>query len=280
MAVPKFSKEEFKKNVRDEVRRLFRTKIEEATNHQIYQAVCYVIKDTIIDNWMATQQVMKDKDPKIVYYMSMEFLTGRYLGNNLLNLTAYDEVKEALEEMNINLEAIEDEERDPALGNGGLGRLAACFMDSLSTLGYAAYGCGIRYHFGMFRQQIENGYQVEKPDDWLKDGGYPFELKRPEYAKEIHFGGYVKAEWDPVTQRNYFHQVGGNSVRAIPYDLPIVGYGNNVVNTLRIWDAEAIDNFSLDSFDKGDYHKAVEQEDLARNITEVLYPNDNHMAGK
>ncbi|MEE0955599.1 MAG: glycogen/starch/alpha-glucan phosphorylase [Eubacterium sp.] len=280
MAAPKFSKEEFKKSVRDEVRRLFRTKIEEATSHQIYQAVCYVIKDTIIDNWMATQQVMKDKDPKIVYYMSMEFLTGRYLGNNLLNLTAYDEVREALDEMNINLDAIEEEERDPALGNGGLGRLAACFMDSLSTLGYAAYGCGIRYHFGMFRQKIENGYQVEKPDDWLKDGGYPFELKRPEYAKEIHFGGYVKAEWDPVTQRNYFHQVGGNSVRAVPYDLPIVGYDNNVVNTLRIWDAEAIDNFSLDSFDKGDYHMAVEQEDLARTITEVLYPNDNHMAGK
>lgn len=280
MAAPVFDKEEFKEQLKGEIRRLFRTTLEEANAHQIYLAVSYVVKDKIIDNWMSTQQVIKTKDPKIVYYMSMEFLTGRYLGNNLLNLTVYPEVREALEELQINLNAIEDEERDPALGNGGLGRLAACFLDSLSTLGYVAYGCGIRYHFGMFRQEIENGYQIEKPDDWLKDGGYPFELKRPEYAREVRFGGYVKTDWDPVSGRNYFHQVGGSSVRAVPYDLPIVGYGNHVVNTLRIWDAEAIDNFSLDSFDKGDYHKAVEQEDLARTITEVLYPNDNHMAGK
>ncbi len=280
MLDPIFKKEAFKQEVRSEVKNLFRTTLEEATPHQIYQAVCLVVKDVIIDNWMKTQQVMKEEDPKIVYYMSMEFLTGRYLGNNLLALTAYDEVKKALQELDIDLNAIEDEERDPALGNGGLGRLAACFLDSLSTLGYSAYGCGIRYHYGMFRQQIRDGYQVEKPDNWLKDGGYPFELKRPEYAKEIKFGGYVAVDYDEKTGRNFYHQEGYSSVRAIPYDLPIVGYNNNVVNTLRIWDAEAINDFSLDSFDKGDYHKAVEQENLARTITEVLYPNDNHMAGK
>ncbi len=280
MQNPTFKKETFKKEVKDELRRLFRVNLEDATNHQIYQAVCYVVKDVVIDNWMATQQAMKEQDPKIVYYMSMEFLTGRYLGNNLLALTAYGDVKEALKEMNIDIDAIEDEERDPALGNGGLGRLAACFMDSLATLGYSAYGCGIRYHYGMFKQVIQDGYQIEKPDNWLKDGGYPFELKRPEYAKEIKFGGYVAVDYDEKTGRNHFHQEGYQSVRAIPYDLPIVGYDNNVVNTLRMWDAEAINDFSLDSFDKGDYHKAVEQENLAHTLTEVLYPNDNHMAGK
>ncbi len=280
MLNPLFKKENFKKAVRSQVKSLFRTTVEEATPHQLYQAVAYAAKEVIIDNWMKTQQVMNEKDPKIVYYMSMEFLTGRYLGNNLLNLTAYGEVKEALEEMGIDLNAIEDEERDPALGNGGLGRLAACFMDSLATLGYAAYGCGIRYHYGMFRQQIRDGYQVEVPDNWLSDGGYPFELKRPEYAKEIKFGGYVRVVYNEKTGRNDFIQEGYSSVRAVPYDLPVVGYDNNVVNTLRIWDAEAINDFQLDSFDKGDYHKAVEQENLARTITEVLYPNDNHMAGK
>ena len=275
-----FKKEKFKKSLRDEIKNLFRTTLEEATPHQIYYAVCYVVKDVIIDNWMKTQKVIDETDPKIVYYMSMEFLTGRYLGNNLLNLTAYGEVKEALEEMGIDLNAIEDEERDPALGNGGLGRLAACFLDSLATLGYAAYGCGIRYHYGMFKQEIRDGYQVEVPDNWLKDGGYPFELKRPEYAKEIKFGGYVRVAYNQETGRNDFIQEGYQSVRAIPYDLPVVGYNNNVVDTLRIWDAEAINDFQLDSFDKGDYHKAVEQENLARTIVEVLYPNDNHMAGK
>ncbi|HIV25902.1 MAG TPA: glycogen/starch/alpha-glucan phosphorylase [Candidatus Scatomonas pullistercoris] len=279
MLNPEFKKETFKKNVKENVKNMFRTTLEEANPQQVYQAVCYAVKDVIIDNWMKTQQVIDEKDPKIVYYMSMEFLTGRYLGNNLLNLTAYREVKEALEEMNINLNAVEDQERDPALGNGGLGRLAACFLDSLASLGYVAYGCGIRYHYGMFKQEIRDGYQVEVPDNWLKNG-YPFELKRPEYAKEIKFGGYVRVNYNPETGRNDFIQEGYQSVRAVPYDLPVVGYGNNVVDTLRIWDAEAINDFQLDSFDKGDYHKAVEQENLARTIVEVLYPNDAHMAGK
>ena len=273
-------KEKFKRDLRDEVKDLFRTTLGEATPQQIYRALCYVVKDMIIDNWMDTQQTMAEEDPKIVYYMSMEFLTGRYLGNNMLALSAYKEVKESLEELGIDLNAIEDQERDPALGNGGLGRLAACFLDSLSTLGYAAYGCGIRYHHGMFRQVIENGYQVEKPDKWLVDGNYPFELKRPEYSCEVRFGGNVVVDYDEKSGRNYFHLENYQSVMAVPYDLPIVGYDNRVVNTLRIWDAEAINDFQLDSFDKGDYHKSVEQENLARTLTRVLYPNDNFDAGK
>ena len=273
-----FEKEVFKKEVRENVRRLFRKTIEEATEEQIFQAVSYAVKDVIMEHWIATQEQYR-KGVKTVYYMSMEFLMGRALGNNLINLTAYKAVKEALEEMGVNLNVIEDEEPDAALGNGGLGRLAACFLDSLATLQYPAYGCGIRYRYGMFKQKIENGFQVEKPDNWLKNGN-PFELRREEYAKEIRFGGDIRFERDPETGKDKFIQENYASVLAIPYDMPIVGYGNNTVNTLRIWDAKAIVDFSLDSFDRGDYHKAVEQENLAKNIVEVLYPNDNHYAGK
>lgn len=273
-----FEKETFKKEVVENVKYLYRKTMDEASEQEIFQAVSYVVKDVIIDQWLATQQEFDKADPKIVYYMSMEFLMGRALGNNLINLTVYNEVKEALEEMGINLNAIEDQEPDPALGNGGLGRLAACFMESLATLGYPAYGCGIRYHYGMFRQKIENGYQVEEPDNWLQNG-YPFELKRPEYNFEVKFGGYVRAEAQP-DGRTRFVQEGYQSVKAIPYDMPIVGYNNNVVNTLMIWDAEPMECFELDSFDKGDYHRAIEQQNLAKNLVEVLYPNDNHIAGK
>ena len=273
-----FEKETFKKEVVENVKYLYRKTMDEASEQEIFQAVSYVVKDVIIDQWLATQQEFDKADPKIVYYMSMEFLMGRALGNNLINLTVYNEVKEALEEMGINLNAIEDQEPDPALGNGGLGRLAACFMDSLATLGYPAYGCGLRYHYGMFRQKIENGYQVEEPDNWLQNG-YPFELKRPEYNFEVKFGGYVRAEAQP-DGRTRFVQEGYQSVKAIPYDMPIVGYNNNVVNTLMIWDAEPMECFELDSFDKGDYHRAIEQQNLAKNLVEVLYPNDNHIAGK
>ena len=274
-----FEKEEFKKSVKENVKFLYRKTLEEATQEQIFQAVSYTVKDVIIDNWLKSQKAYKKQDPKIVYYMSMEFLMGRALGNNLINLCAYGEVKEALEELGLDLNCIEDQEPDPALGNGGLGRLAACFLDSLATLNYCAYGCGIRYRYGMFKQEIRDGYQVEAPDNWLKNG-YPFELRRPEYAKEVHFGGYVRVEWDPVKNENKFIHEGYQAVKAVPYDMPITGYNNDVVNTLRIWDAEPIVDFNLDSFDKGDYHNAVEQENLARTIVEVLYPNDNHMAGK
>lgn len=272
-----FDKEAFKKEVVNNVKTLYRRTIDEATEQQVFQAVSYAIKDTIIDQWIATHKEYEKKNAKTVYYLSMEFLMGRALGNNLINLTCYSEVKEALDELGFDLNVIEDQEPDAALGNGGLGRLAACFLDSLATLGYPAYGCGIRYRYGMFKQEIKDGYQIEKPDDWLVDGN-PFEIRRSEYACEVKFGGHVKVE--NKNGKNQFVQEGYSSIRAVPYDLPIIGYGNNVVNTLRIWDAEAIQNFNLDSFDKGEYQKAVEQQNLARTIVEVLYPNDNHYAGK
>ena len=275
----RFEKETFKKEVKHNVRLLYRRTIEEATPQQIFQAVSYAVKEVIVDNWLATQETFQREDPKTVYYMSMEFLMGRALGNNLINLTAYKEVKEALEEMGLDMNYVEDQEPDAALGNGGLGRLAACFLDSLATLGYPAYGCGIRYHYGMFKQKIENGYQVETPDNWLKEGN-PFEIRREEYAKEVRFGGSIRHVYDEVEKRDKYIQENFESVLAIPYDMPIIGYGNNMVNTLRIWDAQAITEFNLDSFDRGEYHKAIEQENLAKTIVEVLYPNDNHYAGK
>jgi len=275
----RFEKETFKKEIKDNIKTLYRKTIDEATPQQIFQAVSYAVKEVIIDDWLATQKAYDEADAKTVYYMSMEFLMGRALGNNLINMTAYKEVKEALEELNIDLNVIEDEEPDPALGNGGLGRLAACFLDSLSTLNYPAYGCGIRYRYGMFKQKIKDGYQVEVPDNWLKEGN-PFELRREEYAKEVRFGGNIRFEKDPETGKDIFIQENYESVLAIPYDMPIVGYGNHVVNTLRVWDAKAITDFQLDEFDRGNYHKAVEQENLAKLIVDVLYPNDNHYSGK
>ncbi|MEE1086717.1 MAG: glycogen/starch/alpha-glucan phosphorylase [Schaedlerella sp.] len=274
-----FNKAELKKDIKTNVKKLYRKKISEASNQEIFQAVSYALKEYIIDDWIATQDEIKNSKSKIVYYMSMEFLMGRALGNNLINMTAYNDVKEVLEELGVDINVIEDEEPDAALGNGGLGRLAACFLDSLSSLNYPAYGCGIRYRYGMFKQRIRDGYQVEVPDNWLKNGN-PFELRREEYAKEVRFGGTVRFEKDPVTGKDKFIQEGFESVLAVPYDMPIVGYNNHVVNTLRIWDAKAIVDFKLDSFDRGEYHKAVEQENLAKNIVEVLYPNDNHYAGK
>ena len=272
-----FDKEEFKKSVEYNVKNLYRKTIEDAQPNEAFQAVAYAIKDVIIDEWIATQKQYAKEDAKTLYYMSMEFLMGRALGNNIINIMAQDEVKEVLEEMGFDLNVLEDQEPDAALGNGGLGRLAACFLDSLATLGYPAYGCGIRYRYGMFKQKIQDGYQIEVPDEWLKDGN-PFEVRRSEYATEVKFGGYVKTVWEDGREK--FVQEGYQSVMAVPYDLPIVGYGNNVVNTLRIWDAQPINTFNLESFDKGDYQKAVEQENLAKNICEVLYPNDNHYAGK
>ena len=272
------NKEEFKKSVESYCRVLCRKSIEKANRQEQYQAVAYAVKDIVVDQWMESHRRFLEEDAKTVYYLSMEFLMGRAMGNMILNLKASVPIREALEELNLNLEDMEDEEPDPALGNGGLGRLAACFLDSLATLGYPAYGCGIRYRYGMFKQKIVDGYQVEAPDNWLKHG-YPFEIKRPEYAKEIKFGGYIRMIRDE-NGREKFIQENYQSVMAVPYDIPVVGYGNGIVDTLRIWDAEAIDDFSLDSFDKGDYHKAVEQQNLAKTITEVLYPNDNHIAGK
>ena len=271
------NKDELKKAIALNVKSLYRKTIDEATPAMIYQAVALAVKDMIIDRWIATHKEYEKQDAKVVYYMSMEFLTGRFLGNNIISLCEQKEIEEALSELGFDLNSIEDQERDPALGNGGLGRLAACFLDSLASLGYPAYGCGIRYRYGMFKQQIRDGYQIEVPDEWLKDG-YPFEIRRGEYATEVKFGGYVETEWDG--KRNHFVQKGYQSVMAVPYDIPIVGYGNNVVNSLRIWDAQPVNTFNLSEFDKGDYQKAVEQENLAKTIVEVLYPNDNHYSGK
>ena len=271
------NKDELKKVIALNVKSLYRKTIDEATPAMIYQAVALAVKDMIIDRWIATHKEYEKQDAKVVYYMSMEFLTGRFLGNNIISLCEQKEIEEALSELGFDLNSIEDQERDPALGNGGLGRLAACFLDSLASLGYPAYGCGIRYRHGMFKQQIRDGYQIEVPDEWLKDG-YPFEIRRAEYATEVKFGGYVETEWDG--KRNHFVQKGYQSVMAVPYDIPIVGYGNNVVNSLRIWDAQPVNTFNLSEFDKGDYQKAVEQENLAKTIVEVLYPNDNHYSGK
>ena len=273
-----FEKEKFIQEIKDNVKNLYRKTLEEASQQEVYQAVSQAVKEVIIDQWLATQKTMEKEDPKMVYYMSMEFLMGRALGNNLINLTAYKEVKEALDEIGFDLNVIEDQEPDPALGNGGLGRLAACFMESLSTLGYPAYGCGIRYRYGLFRQKIENGFQVEVPDNWLKDG-YPFEMRRPEHTFQVKFGGYVRSEADNNGKVKFIHE-GYQSVRAVPYDMPVVGYNNNMVNALIAWDAEPEEYFELDAFDKGDYKKAVEQENLAKNLVEVLYPNDNHIQGK
>lgn len=272
------NKEEFKKSVEENLKMLFRRSVEDANQQQLFQAVAYAAKDIVVDQWMASHKQFEKEDKKIVYYLSMEFLMGRALGNIIINLKGNQAIKDAIEELGLDLDTIEDQEPDAALGNGGLGRLAACFLDSLATLGYPAYGCGIRYKYGMFKQKIENGFQIETPDDWLKNGN-PFEMKRAEYAVEVKFGGYVTVKRDENGKEHYI-QENYQSVRAVPYDLPVVGYNNNMVNTLRIWDAEAIDTFSLDSFDKGDYQKAVEQQNLARTICEVLYPNDNHYAGK
>ncbi|MQN01774.1 MAG: glycogen/starch/alpha-glucan phosphorylase [Lachnospiraceae bacterium] len=271
-------KDKIKEEIKSNVKRLYRKEFKEATEKEIFQAVSLVVKDEIIDDWLATQNAMDEQDPKTVYYMSMEFLMGRALGNNMLNLCVYDEFKQALDELGLDITSIEDQEPDPALGNGGLGRLAACFLDSLSTLGYPAYGCGIRYRYGMFKQKIEDGFQKEVPDDWLKEN-YPFELKRSEYTYEVKFGGYVRTEVGKDGRLNFI-QEGYRSVLAVPYDMPIVGYNNNVVNSLMIWDAQPKQVFSLESFDKGDYVKAVEDENLARSLVEVLYPNDSHISGK
>lgn len=277
-ATIKFDKELFKRSVLYNIKTLYRKTMEEASEQQLFKAVSYAIKDAVVDHWLTTHEEYEKQDPKTVYYLSMEFLMGRALGNNIINLKAYTPVKEALEELGVDINVMEDQEPDAALGNGGLGRLAACFLDSLATLGYAAYGCGIRYRYGMFKQVIKDGYQVEVPDIWLSDDN-PFELRRPEYAKEVRFGGYVTVVKDETGREN-FTQVDYQAVKAVPYDLPVVGYGNGIVNTLRIWDAQPVECFRLDSFDRGDYQKAVEQENLARNIVEVLYPNDNHYAGK
>jgi len=275
-----FNKENFKQEIIDHVRNFSRKDLKDANPQEIYQAISFAVRDIITENWIATHHAYDQQDPKIVYYLSMEFLTGRALGNNILNLTLTEQVKEVLDEldMDMNLSLIEEQEADAGLGNGGLGRLAACFMDSLATLQYPAYGCGIRYKFGIFKQKIQDGRQIELPDDWLKYG-HPWEVKRADYTEEVKFGGNVRAYDDAKGKTHYVHE-NYQSVLAIPYDMPIVGYNNRTVNTLRLWDAEAPEEFILHFFDEGEYTKAVEQQNLAKTLTHVLYPNDNHHQGK
>jgi starch phosphorylase len=275
-----FNKDKFKEEILDHVRNFSRKSLEDATPQELYQAVAFAVRDIITDDWIASQRLYNKTAPKTLYYLSMEFLIGRALGNNLVNMGIWDNVNEVLHELNIkmNFSQIEEEEPDAGLGNGGLGRLAACFMDSLSTLSYPAYGCGIRYNYGIFKQQIENGYQVEFPDDWLKHGN-PWEVKRTDTAREIKFGGTVSSYEDKYG-RTHFTQQNYESVLAIPYDMPILGYKNGFVNALRLWDAEAPQKFVLRFFDQGAYQKAVEQQTLAKTLVEVLYPNDNHYQGK
>ena len=271
-------KEELKLLIRENVKTLYRKTLEHATAEEIYQATVFAIRDVITDKWMKTHDEYYQQDVKVVYYLSMEFLMGRFFGNALINLGLYDEVKEVFAELGVDYNRVEDAEPDPGLGNGGLGRLAACFLDSLSTLALPAYGCGIRYRYGIFEQRIENGYQVEAPDSWLEDGD-PWGIRRNEYAVEIKFGGNVRVQMKENGEYGFI-QENYHSVMAVPYDYPVIGYGNNTVNTLRLWEARPKNRLDLKFFNEGNYQKASEEEMLANTLTDVLYPADEHIQGK
>ncbi|HCT64702.1 MAG TPA: glycogen phosphorylase [Lachnospiraceae bacterium] len=273
-----FNKDQFKSMIAENLKTIYRKTLENASENEIYQAAVYSIRELINDIWIKTHDGYCEKDAKMVYYLSMEFLMGRFFGNAIINLSVSEPVKQAFAELGIDYNIIEETEPDPGLGNGGLGRLAACFLDSLSTMGLPAYGCGIRYHYGIFEQKIEDGYQIEKPDNWLENGD-PWSIKRNEYAVEVKFGGNVKAV--PKENGDYrFEQENYQSVLAVPYDYPVIGYGNNTVNTLRLWDARPINKFDLKSFNEGNYQKALEEQTLAHTLTDVLYPADEHYSGK
>lgn len=273
-----FSKETIKNAVVECLRNLFRKTVETATDVELYEACIYALRTVFTEKWIKTHDEYKEKDVKMVYYLSMEFLMGRFFGNGVINLQMYDTIREALTELGIDYNLIENTEPDPGLGNGGLGRLAACFLDSLSTMEYPAYGCGIRYRYGIFEQKIENGFQVEKPDGWLESGDF-WSIKRTEYEVEVKFGGDVRIEAKEDGEYKFI-QENYSSVIAVPYDYPVIGYGNNTVNTLRLWEARPKNMFDLQSFNEGNYAKAVEEANIARTITEVLYPADKHIQGK
>ena len=247
------------------------------TKRDQYTAFATAVRDRLVERWISTQEEYGRQNTKRVYYLSLEFLIGRLLGNNVINLKADHLCHDALKDFGINWNDLRDFETDAGLGNGGLGRLAACYLDSMSTLDLAGMGYGLRYDYGIFRQRIVNGCQVEEPDHWLKNG-YPWEMARPEYAQQVHFGGHVECSPDEEGHQRW-RWIPAETVEGVPYDLPIVGY-RNAVNSLRLWSAKAVDDFDLADFDKGDYVKAVETKVLAENLTKVLYPNDNTMAGK
>ena len=247
-----------------------------ATPRDQYTAFAHAVRDRIVERWINTQAEYHTQNTKRVYYLSLEFLIGRLLGNNVINLKADQLCRDALKEYGIDWNSLRDYESDAGLGNGGLGRLAACYLDSMSTLDLAGMGYGLRYDYGIFRQKIVNGNQVEEPDHWLKDG-YPWEMARPEYAQLVQFGGHV--ECATIRGRQCWRWVPSETVEGLPYDLPIVGY-SHAVNSLRLWSAKAVDEFDLADFNKGSYVEAVETKVLAENLTKVLYPNDNTTAGK
>ena len=276
--ITEMTKKHIQEEIVENLRTLYRKTLASASKYQIYNAVAMAVKDFVSENWLATHDYFDKHDCKTVYYLSMEFLMGRFLGDAITNLGLHEIVDEALQEMGIDLSDCEEAEADPGLGNGGLGRLAACFLDSLSTLGYPAYGCGIRYQFGIFEQHIENGYQVETPDNWLKNGD-PWGVKREEYSRNIRFGGNVKT-YMGADGEYHFDLENHQTVVAVPYDYPVVGYHSKMVNTLRLWDAQPVNNFDLQSFNQGQYERAVEEQNLARQLSSVLYPADEHVSGK
>jgi starch phosphorylase len=249
-----------------------------ATGYDKFLSAAYAVLERLIERWIGTQQAYHRQNPKRIYYLSMEFLLGRSLENSLINLGLYDACKKALEEIGMDYEAIREYETDAGLGNGGLGRLAACFLDSMATLGIPGHGYGIRYDYGLFNQKIVNGEQVETPDNWLSLPS-PWEIERPEYRFRVRFGGSVEHRKDP-SGRSKSTWWGGEEVVAMPYDTPIPGYMTNTVNTLRLWSARSSEEFNLDYFNRGDYINAIEDKVVSENITKVLYPNDNFFEGK
>jgi starch phosphorylase len=248
-----------------------------STDRDRYQSLALSVRDRLIERWIATQNAYHKQNVKRVYYFSLEFLIGRLLGNNVINLQMEESCREAMTEIGLDWNKLRDYEHDAGLGNGGLGRLAACFLDSMSTLRLPCIGYGLRYDYGIFKQLIVNGAQVEEPDHWLKNG-YPWEIERPEYGCTVNFEGRV----EPVSDRGRteWRWVDTKTVVGVPYDLPVVGYGAQVVNSLRLWSAQATDEFDLDDFNRGSYVEAVESKVLAENLTKVLYPNDNVLEGK
>ncbi|MGN0731055.1 MAG: glycogen/starch/alpha-glucan phosphorylase [Treponema sp.] len=273
-----FDAEKFKAGLVERLKRQYGKDIAHANSHDLYDAVAACTREMITSNWMATRAEYEKKPVKQLYYFSAEFLMGRALSNNLINLQIKDAVKEVLSGMNIDYNLVEDQEPDAGLGNGGLGRLASCFLDSLATLDYPGHGYGIRYEYGMFEQHIEDGYQVEYPDNWLRHRD-PWEIKRSDLAVTVKFGGNIAYGKTP-DGRDRFYLENAEEVIATPYDMPIIGYDTNTVNTLRLWEATSADGFNLQLFNDMQYNRAVEKQNSAENISRVLYPNDNGPSGK
>lgn len=273
-----FDAEQFKANLTARLRRQYGKDISQANKHDLFDAVSASALEIIMPNWMETRREYEAKPTKQLYYLSAEFLMGRALSNNLINSGIMEQVKDVLKGMNINYDMIEDEEPDAGLGNGGLGRLAACFLDSIATLQYPGHGYGIRYEYGMFEQHIENGYQVEYPDNWLKHRD-PWEVKRSDLSVTVKFGGQIKYGKTPDGQDRFYIE-NAEEVTATPYDMPVVGYGCNTVNTLRLWQASSPNGFDLQLFNDMQYHRAVERQNDAEDISRVLYPNDSGPSGK